>query len=153
MATEKQKKTFNKSLENGGIVSRAAKGIYSPSMAKNPQKITSTKGWEELMEKNIPDKLLAEKHKELLTTPIKVKSKERKYGETTLIEEIEMLDTFAISKGLDMGYKLKGKYAPEKSQSVNLNLNTELKNSKESRELIDEYEAKIANMLKTEAKN
>ena len=44
----------------------------------------------------------------------------------------------------------------EKSQSVNLNLNTELKNSKQSRDLIDEYEEKIRNMLKkpkSEAQN
>ena len=36
----------------------------------------------------------------------------------------------------------------EKSQSVNLNLNAELKNSKESRKLIDEYESKLKTMLK-----
>jgi hypothetical protein len=106
MPTTKQKKTFEKSLENGGVVSRAAKGIYSDAMAKNPQKITKTKGWEELMKTYLPDKLLAEKHKELLNAEIK----RRSYKKGDLEFEEESIDTQAVSKGLDMAYKLKGRY-------------------------------------------
>lgn len=57
---------------------------------------------------------------------------------------------WATEQGLKCG--VLGGYAPEKKQSVNLNLNTELKNSKQSRDLIDEYEQKLQNMLK-EPKN
>ena len=144
MVTIKQRKTFKKALENGGIVSKAAKGIYSDAMAKNPQKITKTKGWEILLEENIPDKLLTEKHKELLNA--KVKTRQTIKGDLTWEEE--KMDSQAVAKGLDMGYKLKGRYAPDKKQTVSLNLNAELKNSQESRDLVTEYEDKVKEMLK-----
>ena len=117
MATLKQKIVFKKTLENGGVVSKAAKGIYSDSMAKNPQKITNTKGWNKLMEKYIPDKLLAEKHKELLNAEIKTRQTLK--GE--LIWEEEKMDSQAVAKGLDMGYKLKGKYTADKLEIEPMN--------------------------------
>ena len=58
----------------------------------------------------IPDSLLVEKHLELLTVP--------KITKTTFKDEVteteESIDVQAISKGLDMAYKIKGTYAPEK---------------------------------------
>ena len=126
MTSIKQKETFKKTLENGGIVSKAAEGIYSPSMAKNPQKITCTKGWQELMEQHLPDKLLAEKHRELLNAEVKT----RQTIKGDLIWEEEKMDSQAVAKGLDMGYKLKGKYAPEKSVSLTANLDIESDNPK-----------------------
>lgn len=145
MATIKQKKAFLETGVNGGIISKAMlKAGYSESVSKRTDKLTNTKGWEELMEQHLPDKLLAEKHQELLNAEIIIRQKIK--GE--LVWEKKKIDSQSVSKGLDMGYKLKGKYAPEKSQSVILNLNTELKNSKESRDLVDEYEAKLKNMLK-----
>ena len=117
MPTLKQKIAFKKTLENGGVVSKAAKGIYSDSMAKNPQKITNTKGWNKLMEKYIPDKLLAEKHKELLNAEIKTRQTLK--GE--LIWEEEKMDSQAVAKGLDMGYKLKGKYTADKLEIEPMN--------------------------------
>ena len=57
-------------------------------------------------------------------------------------------------RAADIIYKRVGSYAPEKSQSVNLNL--EIKASKKSQGLIDEYEAKLRKTLeleKNEAKN
>lgn len=141
MPSLKQKETFKNTLENGGIVSRAAKGIYSDSMAKNPQKITNTKGWEELLEQNIPDKLLAEKHRELLNAEIKTRQTLK--GE--LVWEEEKMDSNAVSKGLDMGYKLKGRYAPEKTQSLVVNI--EIEESEETKKMVEEYENKIREIL------
>ena len=86
------------------------KAGYSENTAKAPTKLTKSKGWNELMEKYIPDDLLAKKHKELLTIPKKV----RTFIKGDLTNEYEELDSNAVSKGLDMGYKLKGKYVPEK---------------------------------------
>lgn len=89
---------------------------YSAQTAKDPSKLTKSKGWKELMEEFLPDSLLAEKHKELLTVPIKIKTKTRKMGDAIVEETIEAVDAFAISKGLDMAYKLKGAYEPEKKE-------------------------------------
>lgn len=111
MATIKQKLAAEKTMENNGVVSKSMKQVgYSPNTAKNPKVLTESKGWKELMEKYIPDNLLAKKHKELLTIPKKV----RTYIKGDLETEYEELDSNAVSKGLDMGYKLKGKYTPEK---------------------------------------
>jgi len=113
MATEKQKKAIEKVVENNGSVSRAMREAgYSPKTAKNPKMLTESKAWEELMEKHLPDKLLAKKHKELLTIPKKV----RRFVKGELESEYEELDSQAISKGLDMAYKLKAKYKPEKRE-------------------------------------
>lgn len=97
MVSLKQKIVFKKTLENGGSVSKAAKGVYSDSMAKNPQKITCTKGWKELSEQYLPDEKLVKKHVELLED---IKS------------EIQV-------KALDMAYKIKGSYSPEKMEVDN----------------------------------
>lgn len=58
----------------------------------------------------IPDHLLVEKHLELLTVP----KLHRKYIKGDLVDEEESTDVQAIKAGLDMAYKLKGIYAPEK---------------------------------------
>jgi hypothetical protein len=120
MATLKQKKAF-KLVESGRKIGEVmVKAGYSKNTAIAPTKLTKSKGWLELMEKYLPDKLLAEKHRELLEVPKKV----RRYIKGDLESEYEELDSQAISKGLDMGYKLKGKYAPEKSLNVNIELNS-----------------------------
>lgn len=67
MATTRQKKAADKLVENGGNVSKAMKDAgYSEATAKTPQKLTNSKGWEELMEEYLPDDKLAEVHKSLL---------------------------------------------------------------------------------------
>lgn len=75
----------------------------------------------------IPDDLLVEKHLELLNAQ-KV-TRTMKKGEEIEIEE--SVDNQAISKGLDMAYKIKGTYAPEKH--IN-----EIDATEELRQLADE---------------
>lgn len=53
-------------------------------------------------------------------------------------------DAQAIKAGLDMGYKLKGSYAPDKA--INLNIDTEITNP-EARALAKEYEEKLKKSL------
>lgn len=49
MATVKQRKAAEAMVENGGIASDAMrKAGYSEAMARNPQKVTKTKGFQEL---------------------------------------------------------------------------------------------------------
>jgi len=97
----KMEKVAKDVLENGGSIAPAMrKAGYSEAYSKNPHKITSSKSWQELMEQYLPDDLLASKHQELIM-------KTDEHGE---------MDTQATKSGLDMAYKLKGKYAPEKHE-------------------------------------
>lgn len=56
--------------EDGGktpIGKLMKKAGYSDAYAKNPNKLKNTLTWEDLMEKNLPDDLLSQRHNELLT--------------------------------------------------------------------------------------
>lgn len=98
MATLKQKKAIALLMENHGNVSRAMREAgYDDTTAKNPKNLTNSVAYKSLAEA-IPDELLSKKHLELL------KKK----------DENGMIDVNAVKAGLDMGYKLKGSYAPEK---------------------------------------
>ncbi len=80
-------------------------GVYSPTVAQKPQKLTRSKGWEELLEKYLPDSHLGKKHREFLDTPRIV----RTYKKGDLETEIEETDPSAV-KALDLAYKIKNKY-------------------------------------------
>jgi len=82
------------------------------TISEEALKIVKERTYKETMAEILPDKLLAEKHLELLTVPIKV----RTIGKGKSVIEIEQIDSLAISKGLDMAYKIKGEYAPEKQE-------------------------------------
>lgn len=94
--TEKQKKAFDLILENIGTKGEAIlEAGYTKSVSETPSLVTKSKGYIELMNQyGLDDDSLAKKHKQLLNC-----------GK----EEIE-------AKNLDMAYKLKGHYAPEKKQ-------------------------------------
>lgn len=135
MATENQKQVFNKVQEKVGkggkvAISKEMEGTYSKSVAKNPQKLTGSKGWQELMEQNFPDKDLAKVHKEGLKAGKKILVNGKSIG-------IEEPDYATRHKYLDTAYKLKGVYAPEvvETKTVNLNLNLDKKTSKQILEL------------------
>lgn len=115
--------------EKGGSVSAAMrKAGYSKISAATPKKLTESQGFRDLLDKYLPDTLLAKKHKALLTTPIR----RRTFIKGELKSEEESLDVQAVSKGLDMAYKLRGDYAPEKKQiSGGLNLTQLLEDSPE----------------------
>ncbi len=129
MSTIKQEKAFEKVVENGGNVSKAMREAgYSPETAKTPQKLTDSKGWLELLEEHLPDSLITEKHRQLLTKT----------------DAEGNIDVNAVRPAIDMAYKLKGKYAPEKS--VNLNMEAVITDPK-AFELAKEYEQKLKESL------
>lgn len=109
MATERQKRAVKNLAENGGIVSKAMRDAgYTKISSATPKKLTSSKGYEELMKKYLPDSLLAKKHQALL-------NKEETVRRTDMNGDIETvktgeIDVMAVTKGLDMAYKLKGRY-------------------------------------------
>ena len=93
--TTKQKLAASKLMENDGNVSKSMVAAgYSKASAKNPQRLTESKGWQKLMEKYLPDKGLLQVHKGLLKNA----------------------DWHARDAGLDKAYKIKGKYADSKIQ-------------------------------------
>lgn len=66
---KKYEKIAKNFAENGGKMSEAIRDAgLSESMARNPQKITDSKTWNEVVEEFLPDSELTEKHKELLNS-------------------------------------------------------------------------------------
>lgn len=55
----KQKKAFELAMENGGNISKAMKEAgYAVATAKNPDKLTKSKTWADMMEEYLPDETL-----------------------------------------------------------------------------------------------
>lgn len=81
---------------------------------------------------SLPDELLAERHLELLN-----KREYVKVGE----EIVDSVDVQAVSKGLDMAYKIKSTYAPEKH--ANLNTNVDLSKRDVIKKIADEVIKKL----------
>lgn len=114
MATIRQKKAFKKIMENNGNVSRGMMEVgYSPQSAKNPKNLINSKGWQELMDEYLPDSLIAKKHLELLNKQEVITKNNVSTGEVD-VKYTGQIDVNAVKAGLDMAYKLKGKYAAEK---------------------------------------
>jgi hypothetical protein len=88
------------------------KAGYSEHYAKKPGELINTKSFQQLLKEALPDDLLTSKHRELLNAEVKVYRK----GEL----ETQRMDTEAVARALDMGYKLKGAYAPERQIVLNL---------------------------------
>uniref|UniRef100_A0A6H1ZC80 Terminase n=1 Tax=viral metagenome TaxID=1070528 RepID=A0A6H1ZC80_9ZZZZ len=146
MATVKQKKAVKKLVENGGNVSKAMEAAgYTKATAKTPQKLTESKGYAEILGEHLPDKLLAKKHKELLEATeighmvfpqsmsdaaikellatVNCTSKKIQRGDVAVHCWFWARNNKAIKDGLDLAYKIKGSYAPEKKElSGGLNL-------------------------------
>ena len=107
MATMKQKRAAKIKLENPSKSMREVmlSAGYSASTADNPQELTETKGWQELMDEFLPDVHLTTKHREFLDSPRVT----RKFLKGELEYETEETSPEAV-KALDMAYKLKGRY-------------------------------------------
>ena len=106
--TAKQEAVAKKVLIEKKSVSRAMREVgYAKTTAKNPKTITKAASWPQLMEKYLPDSKLAAVHKKLLEKKEVIVV----HGEILRTGEI---DPTAAKNGLDLAYKLKGRYAPEK---------------------------------------
>lgn len=129
MATKKQKAAVKKKIamtvESGGKEPKIAKVMravgYSARTARNPKKLTESKGWEELLEQYLPDDLLSRKlkegleaNKQLATRPIfkKEAPTSQSAGEVPLAttgEFIEVPDMAVRHKYVETALKVKGK--------------------------------------------
>ncbi|MFA6198248.1 MAG: hypothetical protein WC734_03805 [Patescibacteria group bacterium] len=81
--SEKPRKSVSSAMREAG---------YSSRSAEKPQELTRSKGWQELMDKHLPDETLLNVHKGLLKNH----------------------DWRAREAGLDKAYKLKGSYKATK---------------------------------------
>lgn len=98
--TIKQKLAAKKVLENTGrpmgqIMEEVG---YKPGSVKNPQQLTESKGWKELMDKYLPDDKILDVHDQLLDS----KRDEIRLG------------------AVGLGYKVKGKLQPEAVNTFNV---------------------------------
>lgn len=106
-------KRISENIRKGMTMEQAMlKENYSPSYAKSSTHLKETKSWETLLKEQLPDDLLTKKHKQLLEKEQIFAKNNNKTGEIDIIRTGE-IDPNAVSKGLDMAYKLKNKYAPE----------------------------------------
>jgi len=107
MATIKQKLVASKMMENGGSLGKAMREAgYSKAMAKNPQKLTSSKGWAELMDQYVPEKLLLQRHRQLLNKRVTYWAGD---GDAKKLVRTSEIDSAAVARGVELGYKMRGK--------------------------------------------
>ncbi|MFM9793314.1 hypothetical protein [Streptomyces turgidiscabies] len=145
MATPRQEKAAQAFVEDGGKSASAAmrKAGFSDAYAKNPKKLTSTPTWEELLNKYLPDKKLAEVHKKILNAQklehmvfplgmeeadikkllnsVGCKPKKIKHGEQAIHVWYWAPDSKAQAKGVELGYKVKGKLTQKVEHSGQVN--------------------------------
>lgn len=97
MATIKQKKALDKLVENGGNASKAMRDAgYSIETAKDPGKLTRSKGFIELCEeRGLTDEFLLD----------------------ALIEDIDKKPGNRKAE-LELGFKVKGKTSPEENRGT-----------------------------------
>lgn len=122
MATANQKKVLEKIVKDVRkgtkvSVSRAMResGVYSESMSKKPEKLTRSKGWKELLDEYLPEKLLTQVHKDGLKATL---TKFTPEGELIRVE-----DYATRHKYLDTGYKVRGRLKEDpQGQTVNVNI-------------------------------
>lgn len=106
----KRKLLAKKLLESTGNMGKAMEACgYKPGYCKNPQDLTRSKSWQELMDKYIPLEKIAQTHNRLFDAerPVIVAGGVAMYP-----------DNDVQARAVDLGHKLHGNYAPEKVEDV-----------------------------------
>ena len=117
MATVRQKKAIKNIGKYRTDAETLEKADYSPSYAKSGL-IKRTQGWNELMDKYLPDKDLAKVHKEGLQAGKHIFKNNNETGE---IEDLGIEPDYSVRhKYLESGYKLKGSYEADEQKSINI---------------------------------
>ncbi len=131
------KNVFKKVLESRGKISLGQamrEEGYPSTTAKNPQQMTSTKSWQQLLQQYIPDEDLIQAQSQLLNAfrlghqvfPLSIKDEDIirlldstnctvvsiKYGEQGKHVYFWSPDNLARDRALDKAFKLTGKYTP-----------------------------------------
>lgn len=112
MATTKIKRAVAEIGVNGGNISKAMRTVgYAPSTAARTDKLVRRKGFQQLMEKILPDNLLLRVHREgLEATKLHGPGAMALTGDGGLSHaDTEVPDYPTRHKYLETGYKVKGK--------------------------------------------
>ncbi len=108
--TLKQKKATENMVENGGNVSQAMLDAgYSPNTAHTPQKLTESKGFEELRDQYLPDDDVFLAHKESLEAMKQLSVRGGRDANAGSDDFIEVPDYPTRLKAAELAYKVKGK--------------------------------------------
>lgn len=122
-----ERKFINEYIKDGDAVRAVIdtdKRIVSEESAEQlAKKHLNNKTIQELADTLLGNALLVVKHAELLEQTKTVVQYDPKTGQI-IAENTDIPDTDVRLKALDMAYKLRGLYAPEKRQTVNLNIET-----------------------------
>lgn len=131
--TVKQKLAAKKVVENGGNVSRAMiEAGYSPATAKSPQKLTESKGWEELMEKYLPDDKVLQAHQAgLEATKVVSAIIVGKDANSKTTDFIDVPDHPTRMKAVELAYKVKKKIGND-GTGVAVQVNTIISDKKQA---------------------
>lgn len=153
--TKKEKSFVRKYVTNDENASRAVKEVFkikndNYARVKGHRLITRDNVVKEIenvkktIADSLPDELLTERHLELLN--------KREYsvmgnedGEPIKVDLGP--DVQGVSKGLDMAYKVKGTYAPEKSVALKLNVGSQNLANPELEALRIKYEEELKQKL------
>ncbi len=146
MSTIRQRLVASKMVENGGNIGKAMVAAgYSPSTAKTPQKLTESRGWQELMDKYFPDEFVLKIHRDLLhashlaqfefpseTDDTNIRNIIENNAGFKIIQIVRSTkyktsyflipDNGTRIRALDSAYKLKSRYLPNKEENSNLQL-------------------------------
>jgi len=114
MPTLRQKRA-SRLLETAGSIGEAMRGAgYAPATAKNPKELTTSKGWNELIEKYLPDE-------EILTVHKKALHATKIHGSLTEPDRtVEDIPTQL--KAVDLSYKVKGRLSNEVGANIQINV-------------------------------
>lgn len=117
MATRKQKALAKKILQDPSMEMGKAMREVGYSVNTRPHDVANTEGWQELLEKILPDDKLIAKHNELLEATKQISARNGMGANAETDDFIEVPDYQIQAKALELGYKVKGKL---KDNNVNI---------------------------------
>src|SRR3990167_1660130 len=111
MSTFKQKRLAKKLVENSSLsVGRAMiESGYSPITATHPSQVTNSIGFQQMLERYMPDTLLARTNKQAL--------KAKRFDQ---FQRKEVPDWTNRIKAAELGYKVRGKLIPDQLTAVSV---------------------------------
>ncbi len=139
-------------------------GLYSGSYAENPQKLTNSKGWKELVEQHLPDSFLNKRHRALFDQKkVEYFSFDPRMSDEEITAAVEdagltvinisrgekaklawysVADVHAVTKALEMAHKIKGVYLADKTLTPQVTINHNLFYSPNFQQTLRDFEAK-----------
>lgn len=115
------KKVFVKTVENGGNVTKAMRELkYAETTINNPQNVTKTKSWAELLKELKDEKLMKVLNEGLEANRVVSAMNPGKSAVGTTSDFIEIPDFMVRHKYLETGLKIKNKLAVEGSGDTDI---------------------------------